>query len=217
MPASEILRIALTVGTVQMLCDIAAHYSVYQTEQYKRQLATLAKAKARLDKEKAVGTATATTSAKGKDKLVKRLKQIEDDHANCKGIVAQRHIVPGICTSILFFILARVLGADLHGTILGILPFTPFKFLRRVTARGLDFDDVFEGTDLVNDTSQACGFMFVYLLSSMSIKFYVNKLFGTCPPANDAGLFGFLDSPQGQKVTKSLGFDPADFRPPKDE
>ena len=60
---------------------------------------------------------------------------------------------------------------------------------------------------------QAFSFMFVYLLSGLAIKFYVNKAVGTPPPPGaDKGISTIMDSPIGQNVMKSLGIDPDDLK-----
>lgn len=195
MPAAEILRIAATVGSVQLVCNLIANQLVFKQETYQRALNNLSRTKAKLEKEKqsasaksdTAATAAAASKRGGKlaDKNAKRLKRAEDDHADAVGSVARIHVAPNILTSIVFVVLLRVLGTELKGTVVGVLPFAPFKFMRRITARGLQFEDdaaqqfadMYPSTDdnpnpMVSDIAQACSFMFVYFLSTMSVKFY---------------------------------------------
>lgn len=229
MTAPEILKIVVTVGTVQLVCNLLSNFLVFQKEHYKRALSAVTRTKTKLDKEQASAGATAVAPAadaaassskrggKIADKVAKRLKRAEDDYSDAVGTVARIHVVPNIMTSVVFIILLRVLGAELKGNVVGVLPFAPFRLLQKVTARGLTFgsgDAVsFESTnEFVTDTSQACSFMFVYFLSTFSVKFYVNKLFGTTPPRGSEGFGAFLQSPQGQKFAQAIGVDPNDLK-----
>ena len=87
-------------------------------------------------------------------------------------------------TSVLFFIILKVLGTEYKGKVIAILPFTPFSILQRVTSRSLEFGETpFESDNpKVDDIGQSCAFMFIYFLSTMSLKFYVSRLLGTRPP-----------------------------------
>jgi hypothetical protein len=92
------------------------------------------------------------------------------------------------------------------------LPFVPLKFFQRLTTRGLDWsnlstDTAFEGISI--GYQQGASFLFVYMLSTLSVKYYVNLLVGIQPPPGaDRGVMAFLDSPQGKRIARSLGVDP---------
>jgi uncharacterized membrane protein (DUF106 family) len=230
MTAADILRIATTVGTVQLLCDLFANWRVYGKEPYQRAVESLSRAKWKRDKavadaaetaaakqDKVVTAATASNGKKSSkvDKHAKRLQRVEDDFSEAASQVARRHTVPSICTSIIFVILLRVLGTEYKGNMVGVLPFEPFRFLQRVTGRGLEFGDLdFESVgDKVTDISQACSFVFIYMLCGMSVKVYVSRLFGTQPPKGaDGGIMTVMDSPTGQKLMKTMGIDPAEYK-----
>jgi hypothetical protein len=178
MTAADILRIATTVGTVQVLCDLISNWRIYGKEPYQRALGALSRQKWKRDKVLADSKADSKeakkdakeTSNGGKkgnskvDKHAKRLQRAEDDYLEAASEVARRHTLPGVLTSVLFIILMRILGAEYSGQMIGILPFAPFSFLQRFFGRGLEFGDLaFESTsDRVTETSQACSFVFVY-------------------------------------------------------
>ena len=74
--------------------------------------------------------------------------------------------------------------------------------------RGLEFDSEFvhSGTKRVSNSEQACGFLFVYLLTTMSVKFMVKHILGTKAPSGaDKGMFNMLDDPRGQKFLQAVG------------
>jgi len=110
-----------------------------------------------------------------------------------------------------------------------ILPFQPWGLVKRLTLRGLTLDGKF---DVVNTlmgglvervgagsninlsvprvfcVTQGCGFLFLYILSNMSVKFLVHKLLGRKPPDGaDKGVLNLMDDPQGKKILHSLGMD----------
>jgi hypothetical protein len=240
MTASEILQVAMTVGTVQIICDLVANWIIFSKEPYQRSVGALTRTKLKVEKERAVlkvaadtssttNATTATTSRssstsskKGSgsassnkaDKLAKRLERAEGDHAEALSIVARKHMVPGFCVSLVFFILLRILGTEFQGKLIGVLPFAPFPFVQRLTARGLEFGDLqfISTTPKVTETGQACSFMFIYFLCALSVKFYANKLFGTRPPLGAESIMSMVDSPLGHKAMKSMGLDPKDLK-----
>ena len=111
-----------------------------------------------------------------------------------------------------FFILLRILGAEHTGKVIGVLPFVPYpNLICRVTGRGLDWtnvalDDESIGTQL--DTKQAISFMCIYLLSTLSVKGYVHKIFGQKPPKGaDQGFMTVAESPMVKRTLASVGID----------
>lgn len=223
MTAPEILRIAVTVGVIQLLCDVIARWRIFSKEPYHRALGALSRSKFKLDKEKAAAAAAQTTTvvvkesggkkASKAEKSAKKLQRAEDDHKEALAAVAQRHTVPNMATSILFVIVLRVMGLELKGKIIALLPFAPFAIVQRVTGRSLEFADIeFEGTDKVSSVSQAAAFLFVYGLVTMSVKYYLNRLFGTQPPPGAESLLSVMDSPTGKKLLGAAGINPDDLK-----
>jgi hypothetical protein len=54
----------------------------------------------------------------------------------------------------------------------------------------------------------SCAFALIYLLSTLSIKFYVHELFGTKPPAGtEGGIMSILETPAVQRMAESAGLD----------
>jgi hypothetical protein len=136
MTASEILQLATTVATVQILCDLVFNWRAYSQEPYQRALSALSRSKLKYEqetiaiaKEKDKAKSSAPTSKKSKaDRLFKRLQRAKDDHAEARGVVARKHIPPGFFTLIIFVILLRILGTEHKGKIIGVLPFVPYSF-----------------------------------------------------------------------------------------
>jgi uncharacterized membrane protein (DUF106 family) len=216
MTAADILRVAITVSVAQAVCDLLTRYMVYQKQPYLRSVDALGRAQAKFDKlQKEYDNKKA---AKQQDKMKKRLDIAKDDLGEAKSEVAKKHSGPGIITSIVFFILFRILGAEHGGKVMGIIPFVPQRFLRKVTMRGLDFGDelgltVFKDSKGVNSVNQACSFMIIYLLCNMTVKFYVHRLVGERPPPGaDGGLLAVMESPRVAKGLRQMGFDPDELK-----
>lgn len=229
MTAAEIVRIATTVGTIQLLCDLLANWRIFSKEPYQRAVESFGRAEWKHNKAKqdaaakqepaAVTNNSNNTSKKSSktDKHAKRLQRAEDDFHEAASQVARRHTGPTVIISLVFVILLRILGTEHKGNIIGVLPFVPFTFLQRVTARSLEFaagDATFESvSDKVTDPGQALAFVIIYMLCTLSVKFYINKIIGTHPPPGaDRGIMTVMDSPNGQKLLKVAGIDPEELQ-----
>lgn len=220
MPASDIIYIISTVAIVQGICDSVANRFTFSSDVYKSRISALERAKAKRDKIVAQAAqnpinVNSNSSAKAKDKQMKKIQRAEDDFKVAITNVTQKHVVPNVLTTIVFYMLYKILNVEYQGKVVAILPFTPIKFLRRFTMRGLEFDPdfVFEGTaHRVQSMEQACGFLVVYMLATMSVKFVVKQIVGTKPPPDaDKGFFAMLDDPRGQKFLTQLGVDVDEF------
>jgi hypothetical protein len=207
MTASEILHIVVTVGISQLCCELLAKYFVYSGDAYERRVAALERAKWKLDK--------ATEDAAKSSKHEKRLQRAKDEYGEQCALVSRKHTAPGFLSSIFFVMLLRILGTEHKGHVMAILPFPPFKFLSRITARGLDWsvledESVLEGMSISH--KQGTSFLFIYMLSALSVKFFVSKAVGTQPPAGaDKGLMTIMESPGGKRMIRSFGLDPDDL------
>ena len=235
MTASEILNIAVTVGVIQLLCDVVSNYVVYKGENYQRCLASLERTKWKYDKAK-----QDSTKNPEKQTNIKRLQRAKDEYGEVISEVARKHTGPSIMTSIMFVILLRILGTEHSGKIIAFVPFVPFNFVsNKMITRGIDVTDITKvlnnspyillneiaGDDGASTSSTSGGggavlhvkqittFLFIYLLSTFSIKYYVNKLFGTKPPSGaDNGLMSIMESPRSQRMLKSMGIDPDEYK-----
>jgi len=225
MTAPEILQLVTTVVVVQIGCDLVANWRVFNQAPYKKLLGQADRAKSKLDREiaaagKEPAQASSVSGKSGKkssraEKMAKRLQRAQDDYSEALANVAKKHTVPSVMTSVMFLVLLRILGTEYKGNIIGVLPFTPFKFLQRLTLRGLTFvegADEFVGTEKVGSTSQAAAFMFIYFLCGISVKFYAGRFFGTRPPKGAESIMSVMDSPEGQKMIRKMGFDPDDLK-----
>jgi hypothetical protein len=214
MPAADIVRIAVTVGVVQATCDLFAHWFIYSTAAYQRILERLQRAESKVNSYQ---------GKTGGDKHAKRIKAAADEKSILVATVARQHMMPNLFVSILFVILMRVLASEYGGgRIIAVLPFViPYSFLRRmVTMRGLAFQDNVEyyvPTDSegskVDTIQQACSFTFIYILATMSVKYYVHQLLGTPPPPGAENLASLADTPQGKVMMKSwTGIDVDEYK-----
>lgn len=208
MTAADILRIAVTVGVIQAGCDLFTHWWIFSRESYRRSVEKLERSEFKVNQLK----------AKASEKNAKRLTKAEEEKSQMLAVVAQRHTMPNVFVSFLFLLLMRVLGTELKGKIIGVLPFIPYGFFRRmVSARGLDFPEMVEyeteATSAVDSIGQACSFTFIYMLSAMSVKYYVHQLLGTMPPKGAESVMTMADTPQGKKMLKAwTGIDPDDLK-----
>ena len=213
MTASEILNVIVTVAVIQAGCDLLAYWRIFRQEPYqraleKRERALFRKTKAQKEADaiakettetsetnKSKSTTTTTSSSKNKPtgkaaRTAKALERAEQDLNDVNAVVAQFFFLPNILTSIIFVVVMRVMGMEHQGKIMGGLPFVPFRFLHRITGRGLDFGETATATFEaaadekadVRSTLQAFSFVFVYLLTGLSVKFYVSRLVGVNTP-----------------------------------
>lgn len=225
MTASDLYHVIATVATIQVLCDLVAHWTVFGNERYVRAVEAWDRAKWKKDKEKKeleqiqktepTSSNTSSTKKAGKtERQAKKVQRADDDLSAAGANIAKRHTLPNVLTSILFFIVLRVLGTEYTGKIVGILPFTPFSFMRRITARNLQFGlDEFEPvSDLVTEVGQACSFTFIYLLCGLSVKFYISKLIGKKAPKGAEGVMAVLNSPFGRGMLRAAGIDPEELK-----
>lgn len=220
MPVSDIIYIISTVAVVQGICDTAANRFIFSSEAYKDRVSALGRAKAKRDKIIAQAAqnpinVNSNSSAKAKDKQMKKIQRAEDDYRVAISNVTQKHVVPNILTSMVFFMLYKILNVEYQGKVVAMLPFTPIKFLQRFTMRGLEFNPDFDfqgSTQRVQNMEQACGFLVVYMLCTMSVKFIVKQVVGSKPPSDaDKGFFAMLDDPRGQRFLSQLGVDVDEF------
>jgi hypothetical protein len=98
---------------------------------------------------------------------------------------------------------------------MAVIPFAPWNLLARISTRGLDWkaipEEVLDGSTIV--AKQAGSFLIIYLLSGLSVKYFVDKLVGEkAPDGADRGILSVMESPKGQRLMKSMGIDPDDFK-----
>jgi len=216
MTASDIVRIISTVGVIQGICDIMAQKFVFTKQPYLKSIATLERSRTKRDKTLSA-TSNEKISAKSAEKNAKKIQRAQDEYAEACADVAKRHTFPGLATSIVFVILYRILSMEYSGKIIAVLPFQPWSLVRRFTLRGIVIDPAIftvpplaaDGTiPRVSNSTQACAFLFVYILSTLSVKYAVHKLVGkTAPTGADKGISTMLDDPKSQKFLRGLGVD----------
>jgi uncharacterized membrane protein (DUF106 family) len=194
MTGSEIVNIVTTVAIAQCICDLMARWLVFSGKPYKRAVDNLKHAQGKRDKL----VKNCDTAAK-KEKQAKKLKANEEECAEAASEVARRHLFVKFMTSIVFVLLYRILSTEYHDKVIAVLPFEAFSLLRRLTQRGLD---------IPKDNHEACGFLFIYILSTVSVKYFCNKLVAVAPPkAASKGFISVLETPKNQRFLRSLGVD----------
>ena len=234
MTADDIVRIVVTVAIAQFACDAIAYWRIFSQEPYQRAVAAYGRAKWKKDKAKkdaqelGINTdgsteTTPSTNTSGKQKSQNKIlrtqkawERADQDCNDAAAMVSRRFMLPNFLTSILFVILLRIMGLEYKGQIMALLPFTPWSFFQRVSARGLEFSDLaYEqptSNSLVTETGQAASFVVIYMLTGLSVKFYVNKLFGTKPPPGADGMMNLTQSSWGKRWLASVGVDPNELK-----
>lgn len=274
MTAQDILQIITASVFIQCICDIGAHYIVYQKESYQNLLDKLASSQSKLlaaqnklKTDETTTTAGVTTNnskdssstTKGIDKSTSNKKSItsvekhrqlvqrlEEEHNHRLSAVALEHFRPFVVTGFLFLLLMRILGTEHKNKIIAVLPFVPYRFIQRfLSLRGLQINPQWFAVSNVDDTSiliqellsnvnstyavsnaaggtvnsitsigQICSFTFIYMLTSMSVKYYVNQLFTTPPPKGaESYVATMVDAPKTQEMVKNAtGIDPKSLK-----
>lgn len=211
MTTSDILSVVGTVLMVQLVCDGLSNRLVFSHEKYQHLCRVLERARTKLSKLQA-------NKKNDTEKHLKRLAQAKNDVGEAAAEVARRHSQTSMYTGLVFLVLYRILSTEYQGRVLAVLPFVPYGFVRFFSMRGIDLptsdnnQDLFNGRG-VSDPTQACGFLFVYILSTLSVKFFVTHLIGTKPPKGaEGGMMTIIDSPYGQRTLKAWGVDADSLR-----
>jgi hypothetical protein len=64
----------------------------------------------------------------------------------------------------------------------------------------------------------SCAFALIYLLSTLSIKYYIHELFGTKPPqGTEGGVLSIMNSPAVQRMAQAAGLDLSALDPKKQQ
>lgn len=202
MTASDILNIVTTVAVTQIVIDLTSRWLVFSKEPYQRAVGSLQRAQGRRDK-----LAASLDTPQKQEKNAKKLERLQEDCSDAASQVARRHTVPGFFGSLVFLMLFRVLSTEYSGKVICVLPFVPPRLLRKLTLRGLNVTGVVAGSEY--NVYQACSFLFIYILCTLSIKYFVHLLVGVNPPKGaDGGLSTIIESPGNKKMMRSLGVDP---------
>lgn len=236
MPVSDIVYIASTVAITQGICDLIANKCVFEKEKYQNTLSALQRARIKRDKALATpppsqlttlgagsgggsgsGKNSSNAGVKAMEKYKKKIQQANDDYGMACSNVAQKHTSPQLLTSLVFLILYRVLNIEYSNKVIAVLPFEPWGIIRKLSMRGLQLnqDHVasldFSGSTFSNrivSVHQSCGFLFIYMLCTISVKFVVHKAMGTKPPTGaDKGFMTMMDDPRAKTILTNFGVD----------
>ncbi|GKZ01534.1 hypothetical protein MPSEU_001104000 [Mayamaea pseudoterrestris] len=192
--SSDIIRIATTVGLVQLVCSFVANRYYFTKDEYLRAVEAVHRCKWNLQREQELLRHASNSSNVSihETKIVKYQETLRKANAT----LGAYFVFPNVITAIIFMILLRILAAEFGGRIVAFLPFAPFTLLHRLTGRGLEFAEIsvnglFGNNDdslvALYDIRQAASYMFVYVLCNLSVKVYVNQLFGTAAPPGAEG------------------------------
>jgi uncharacterized membrane protein (DUF106 family) len=207
MGVDEIQNIVVTIGICQLILDLIFNQFLYKGEAYQRSLRQMERSQSKAERAE-------MDLKKSEQKHRKKYERAKAEYSQACADVARRHLMPQMVSSVCFVMLLRIFGTEYAGKVMGVMPFVPFNLVTKVTTRGLiDWKSVAVDDLKAAGTSmqpqQAFSFLFVYLLASMSVKYYVNKAVGTQPPPGaDGGMQTIVESPMGQAVAKSMGIDP---------
>ncbi|KAG7341384.1 integral membrane protein DUF106 [Nitzschia inconspicua] len=211
MTCSEILNIVTTVAISQLIIDLLSNYFVFKGRHYTEAVRQMERAKAKVDR------AEYDMQRSNSKNNPKKLELAKEEYSLYCADVARRHMMPNMIGSLFFLLLLKILGTEYKGKVIGVLPFVPYTFVSRITARGLDWKDVsvedLKAAGTTMDPKQALSFMLVYILAGWVAKSYVKRAVGTNPPPGaDGGLQTIANSPMGQAMAKRLGFDPDEMK-----
>lgn len=228
MTVSDIVYIASTVAITQGICDLIANKCVFQKEKYQSTLSALNRAHIKRDKTLAIpppsnssnnpsntGKNVSNAGIKAMEKYKKKIQQANDDYGLACSNVAQKHTSPQLLTSVVFLILYRVLNIEYSNKVIAVLPFEPWGLIRKFSMRGLDMNqdhvaslDFSAFSNRVVSVNQSCGFLFIYMLCTISVKFVVHKVMGTKPPTGaDKGFMTMMDDPRAKNILTNFGVD----------
>lgn len=266
MTAQDILQIVTASALIQCVCDIGAHYFLYQKESYQTLLDRLASSQSKLvaaqnklktEETTTIDTTTSNTNTTTKgsnnkkgitniEKQQQLVQRLQEENNHRLAAVALVHVKPFVVTSCFFLLLMRVLGTEHKNKILAVLPFVPYRFIQRfLSLRGLQINPQWFAVSHADDASvliqellssvnstytvsrtasgttgsitsigQVCSFTCIYMLTSMSVKYYVHQLFTTTPPKGAESYFSLvMDAPKTQEMVKdATGIDPKSFK-----
>jgi uncharacterized membrane protein (DUF106 family) len=143
---------------------------VYRTENYKRLKAEIEKQGKKLDKRKENMGELVDKSLKRKlDREEERLKANNRDLSMAK--MKSMFFVGFVFTTIL-----GMFNSIFQGRVVAKLPFTPFSMIQNLSHRNLEGDDMSD-----------CSFIFLYILSTMSLRANIQKCLGFAPPRSADG------------------------------
>jgi uncharacterized membrane protein (DUF106 family) len=197
MPSTHILNIVGTVAIVQLVCDLLANSYVFRGDVYQRAVNRWRREVQKLAK------------CGDTEKHKARRNRAIADVAEALAEISKQHMIPNFYTSLIFLLLYRIFATEYHGNVVAVLPFAPYAWIRTATMRGLEVNaEKFEPQGGIQDINQLCSFIFIYALTTMSVKYYVNKLIGTNPPKGaNVGMLAMLDAPSSQRMLKYWGLD----------
>ena len=218
MTTADLISIVGAVALLQFVCDFLSHYLVYRKDPYQTLLGRLSRDQLKLqklqetydDQSKKAGRSEGDAVVLS-EKQRKKLNQMKNDIADHAAEIAKKHMIPYFYSSIAFFLLYRILATEYSGKVVAVLPFAPPSILLRITMSGLPMETPLPGFEPmlgIKDPTQVCSLLFIYLMATLTVKFYVNKAFGSkLPKGADNGIFALMDAPQTQKMLKSWGLD----------
>lgn len=119
-------------------------------------------------------------------KSTDKVKQLEKQLTEGKTKMSLMSFKSMLLSGVIMFSMFSYLSRTFDGIVVARLPFEPFGFVTSFTHRGLPGSNYTE-----------CAFLFIYILSTMSIRTNVQKYFGW-QPANSGNPFAMPEMPTNE-------------------
>ncbi|KRX47103.1 Transmembrane and coiled-coil domains protein 1 [Trichinella nativa] len=136
---------------------------VYRSEQYKRMKAEIDRQAKRLERKKDQGNEIERSNKRKLEKQEERLKVSNRD-------LSQFKMRSMFAIGLAFTALLTTFSSIFEGITIAKLPFEPIPFMRGISHRNLPGDNFKE-----------CSFIFLYVMSAMSIRQSLQKVLGFAP------------------------------------
>jgi len=159
----DILLIVLAALGGALLSEGVSWLLIYRTESYKNLKANIDRIQAKVDKKKAT-PALASKNTKKIDRYEESLKGLNRDMSMSK---MKSVFAVGVTMIGLF----GIMNSTFDGKVVAKLPFEPILWITGLSHRNLP------GSDYTDSAM-----MFIYVISSMSIRNNLQKILGTTPP-----------------------------------
>jgi len=152
--------VAIALGTTA-LSETITYFTTYRTTRYQGMKADLEKGAKKLQKMKA------DIASKSDPKIQKRIEKEEERLKMASKELQATKSKSMMVISLLSIGIMTTLHKSFGGHVVATLPFEPVSFIRSLAHRGIEGENYYE-----------CSFIFLYILTNMSLRSSVQKLLG---------------------------------------
>jgi len=152
--------VAIALGTTA-LSETITYFTTYRTTRYQGMKADLEKGAKKLAKMKA------DISSRSDPKVQKRIEKEEERLKMASKELQATKSKSMMVISLLSIGIMTTLHKSFGGYVVATLPFEPISFFRSLAHRGIESDNYYD-----------CSFIFLYILTNMSLRSSVQKLLG---------------------------------------